>query len=479
MFSSIYLKSLRDARLAILGWGLGMGLLMLTVLAVYPSLVTTPQAKASLVNLAGSFAWLAAPVRVDTAGGYATFKYGVTILLIAVWPILAGARMFRREEDRGSMDALLSLPRTRVRVGLEKLAAMWSALLGMGLLIAILTFAGGAAVNGGISAGQAVVFAFNIVLVCFLVGAIAMLISQFTETSGTAAGSTAAVMLVFVVLDMVHRIIPNTDWVSSLSPIYYYNLNKPLIPGQSVDAGALALLFGLSVVLSAAAIWLFTRRDIGAAVRAPAFLHLPQRPAAKPSRKTHWGAWSLRSVYTRSLATLASPTLWWTLAIAGFGGWMVIVVVQTEANLRALLNGSPTMQAFLRAGGSDASTNASILRGNPGQPLVGRRGGRPVGAGPVDAAAAPQRSAGPLCGTRHLDGANRSGNACGDRCDRGRHGPEAGSRQPGGGDAVDDPSGTSGRSDRLPPFGMAECGDRHRAPELPARDLVLHSVHRP
>ena len=361
MFSSIYLKSLRDARLAILGWGLGMGLLMLTVLAVYPSLVTTPQAKASLVNLAGSFAWLAAPVRVDTAGGYATFKYGVTILLIAVWPILAGARMFRREEDRGSMDALLSLPRTRVRVGLEKLAAMWSALLGMGLLIAILTFAGGAAVNGGISAGQAVVFAFNIVLVCFLVGAIAMLISQFTETSGTAAGSTAAVMLVFVVLDMVHRIIPNTDWVSSLSPIYYYNLNKPLIPGQSVDAGALALLFGLSVVLSAAAIWLFTRRDIGAAVRAPAFLHLPQRPAAKPSRKTHWGAWSLRSVYTRSLATLASPTLWWTLAIAGFGGWMVIVVVQTEANLRALLNGSPTMQAFLRAGGSDASTNASIL----------------------------------------------------------------------------------------------------------------------
>jgi len=40
---------------------------------------------------------------------------------------------------------------------------------------------------------------------------------------------------------------------------------------------------------------------------------------------------------------------------------MVIVVVQTEANLRALLNGSPTMQAFLRSGGSDASTNASIL----------------------------------------------------------------------------------------------------------------------
>lgn len=359
-FSSIYLKTLRDFRIPILGWGLGMGLLVFAVLTAFPSLVTTPQARASLVSLAGSFAWLAEPVRVDTAGGYATFKYGVTLLLITIWPLLAGSRMFRREEERGSMDALLSLPRTRIQVALEKVAAMWTALLGMGLLIALLAFAGGRSASGDIGVGQATLFAFNIVLVCFLIGGIAMLLSQFTQEAATAAGLTAALLLVFIVLDMVHRIIPSTEWLSRLSPVYYYNLNKPLVPGQGVNTGAILLLLALSVVVSGAAVWLFDRRDVGGSVKAPAFLHLPQRAAA-PTRPTPWGAWSLRSIYARSLGMLVWPTLWWTLAIAGFGGWMVIIVVQTEANLRALFNASSAMQAIIRAGGGDASTNASIL----------------------------------------------------------------------------------------------------------------------
>ena len=80
-FNSIYLKTLRDFRIAILGWGVGTGLLMFAVLSAYPALVETPQARASLVSLAGTYAWLAAPVAVDTPGGYAIFKYGFSILV--------------------------------------------------------------------------------------------------------------------------------------------------------------------------------------------------------------------------------------------------------------------------------------------------------------------------------------------------------------------------------------------------------------
>ena len=50
-FRSIYLKTLHDFRIAILGWGAGMGLLLYVVLATFPSLVETPQARASLVSL--------------------------------------------------------------------------------------------------------------------------------------------------------------------------------------------------------------------------------------------------------------------------------------------------------------------------------------------------------------------------------------------------------------------------------------------
>lgn len=359
-FSSIYLKTLRDFRIAILGWGLGLGLMVFAVLAAYPSLVTTPQARASVVGLAGSFAWLAEPVRVDTAGGYATFKYGVTLLLMTIWPLLAGSRLLRREEERGSMDALLSLPRTRGRVALEKLAAMWTALLGMGLLIAVLVVAGGKAAGADIGVGQALLFALDLVLICGVVGSIAMLVSQFTQEAGTAAGWTAGLLLVFIVLDMVHRVVSNTEWLSRFSPVYYYNLNKPIVPDQGVNAGAMLLLLALSILLSGAALWLFARRDVGGTVGVSGFLHLPER-AAGPARQSPWGAWSLRSVYARSLGMLAWPTLWWTLGIAGFGGWMVVVVVQTESKLRVLLQSSPTLQAIVKAGGGDATTNASIL----------------------------------------------------------------------------------------------------------------------
>ena len=358
-FSSVYLKSVRDARIAILGWGVGMGLLVLFVFAAVPSVLATPASRASLVSLAGAFAWLAEPVRVDTPGGYATFKYGVTILALTVWPILTGARMLRREETRGSMDALLSLPRTRMRVAVEKVAAMWTALLGMGVLIAALTFAGGVIAKTDLTVGQASLFAFNIVLVGFLGGALAMLLAQFTRESGTAAGIAAAIFLVMVVVDMVHRVIPGTAWFSQVSPVFWYNVNKPLVPGQVFYPLPMLALLALALVLTALAIGLFLRRDIAGTVPLPAYLTLPERaPSARPSA---WARWSVSSLYARGIATLAWPTFWWTLVIAGFGGWMVVIAIQVRKSLEELFQSSPLMMAVLRAGGGSAVNLTTIL----------------------------------------------------------------------------------------------------------------------
>ncbi len=56
-FTNVFLRTLRDFRIAILGWGLGMGLVMFEVEATVSSLISTPAARATLVSLAGSFAW--------------------------------------------------------------------------------------------------------------------------------------------------------------------------------------------------------------------------------------------------------------------------------------------------------------------------------------------------------------------------------------------------------------------------------------
>src|ERR1700704_227046 len=163
---NVFLKSLHDHGVAILGWGIGMGLVVVSPMASVGTLLTTPQAREQLIGLAYQFSWNADVVAVDTIGGYATFKIGFFIFLIAVWPLLAGSRMLRGEEGRGSLDVLLSVPRTRARIALEKLGAIWAALFSMGVLIGLLAFAGGKKFGGEFGLGDALLFGLNLALVC-------------------------------------------------------------------------------------------------------------------------------------------------------------------------------------------------------------------------------------------------------------------------------------------------------------------------
>ncbi|MGZ3584245.1 MAG: ABC transporter permease subunit [Ktedonobacterales bacterium] len=360
-FTSVFLKTLRDFRIAIFGWGIGMGVLMYAVLSAFPSLVTTAAARAALVSLAASFAWLAEPVHIDTPGGYLTWKYGFTILVVALWPLLVGSRMLRGEEERGSLDALLSLPRTRMQVALQKLAAMWTALLAMGLIIGLLTFGAGTRVEGGINLGDGLLFGLNLALICGVFGSIALLISQFTLERRTASGATGALLVLFIAMDMVHRVFPQLEWLSRLSPVYYYNLSKPLVPSYGTNVGALLVLVALTVILAAAALALFVRRDVGATVKLPRWLQLPER-AVRPDQALPVNAWSLRSIYARSLAKIAVPTFWWTLGLGLFAGFMIVVDKQTVDQLQSLLESSPYLKTLItKVGGAEAGMSASIL----------------------------------------------------------------------------------------------------------------------
>lgn len=360
-FRSVFLKTLRDYRIAIFGWGLGMGLLMYTVLSAISSVISSATARADLAALAKSFAWIAEPVQVDTPGGYATWKYGFTVLVMALWPILVGSRMLRGEEERGSMDALLSLPRGRVRVALEKLAAMWAALLAMAVLIGLLAYAGGARVNADFGFGGALLFGVNLALICGVFGSIALFISQFTQERRTASGITGGLLLLAIVIDMLHRVIPGTEWLSRLSPVYYYNLSKPLIPSYGADVVALLVLVALSAILSGAAIVLFARRDVAGTVHLGRAATVSRR-RVPVERALPANAWSLQSIYARSMARIAVPTFWWTVAIAGFSMWMVFIVQQTEKQLKGLYESSPVLSGLIsKVGGGDVTTNATLL----------------------------------------------------------------------------------------------------------------------
>ena len=134
MFRSMWNKSLRDYRVAILAWGLGLALFGAIDFA--ESTPTTLAAFGSLVQL---FRFLGNPYQIQTPEGFITWRIMELIMPLAIsfWPILAGARLVRGEEERGSMDVLLATPRSRTRLLLSKLSAFLIALILIGLLFAL------------------------------------------------------------------------------------------------------------------------------------------------------------------------------------------------------------------------------------------------------------------------------------------------------------------------------------------------------
>ncbi len=361
-FRSVFLKTLRDYRVAIIGWGVGMGLTIVSPMASVATLISTPQQRAALASLAAQFAWNADPVKADTVGGYAVFKIGIFVFIACIWPLLAASRMLRGEEDRGSLDILLSAPRSRVTIALQKVAAMWTALLLIGLISGVLAYLGGVGFKADFTLADGLLWGLDLSLICMVFGGIALLISQFTHERGPASGVTGSLLLVFIVVDMVHRVIPGTDWLSRLSPMYYYNLSKPLIPSYGTSWGGLLVLLGLAVALTGGAIWLFIRRDVGDVVQLPWNLRLSR--TSNPSKALPVGDWSLRSIYTRSLGMIATATFWWTVGFAAFAAWMVVAVHQLADKMNALFNSagsSVAVQILHNIGGGATGLNGLLL----------------------------------------------------------------------------------------------------------------------
>jgi len=360
--TSVFLKTLRDYRVAILGWGIGFGAVVSFTIAAFEAAVASPGAKEALVATARAWSWYWEAVGVDTPGGYAMWKLGPILAFPAIWALLAGSRTLRGEEERGSLDVLLSLPRSRQQVVLAKVAALGTALLLIGLLVGVLTGAAGMRANAGFSYGDALLFGLNVALVSAVFGAIALFISQFTLERRTAAGLTGALFGLAILLNSLAHIAPSADGLGHLSPVYYFALSKPLIPGHDVDVVAMLVLAGISVIFTALGVVLFLRRDVGAVI--PLLQLAPAASAAEASRSRELpsGDVTLRSVYAYSLRTLAGPTLWWGLSIGCFGAVFTLMARQTEQNLAGVLQGTP-FEEIIKAltGGAGIGSGAFFL----------------------------------------------------------------------------------------------------------------------
>ena len=337
MLRTIWSKSLRDYRIPVLCWGLGLGFLMLIEFAA-----STPAIVSAYASIAPSLRFLGDTVAINTPEGYVTSRLMELFLPLAmcIWPLLVGARLVRGEEERGIMDVLLASPLSRARLLLEKVVALVVALLVIGVLIGLGTAAGEAALKIHADLGRALLAALNASLLAFFFAAVALLISQFTQNRGAAAGWSAGLMILAFLLDATGRTVDGT-WAKYLSPFYYYNLNRPLIPGFDDAPLAALLLGGLSILFLVVSLALFAQRDSGRAAFALQRSqangnHLVERSLKRASRRI-----SLRAIWVRALGAQSWMAFWWLIGIVFYTSWIVLLIPSIQKPFQKAFQETP------------------------------------------------------------------------------------------------------------------------------------------
>ncbi|MFI5273629.1 MAG: ABC transporter permease subunit [Ktedonobacterales bacterium] len=361
MFRTIFTKSLRGYRTAILGWGIGIGLL---IFFYYPTVTSalSGATPAQLQQLVQQFRFFGETLALTTPGGYVTFKImGSLPLVLGIWAVLAGARMTRGEEESGALDILLSTPQSRLSIVVQKLLALAAATGLISLLIGLLILAGMASAKTTVDPAHALLAGVNVGITVFLFGALALLLAQFLSRSA-AAGLAGGLMALFYVLEGTGRAVDGLSGLRPISPFYYYDRNLPLVPGYAINWGALAVLVALCVIVAGAAVPLFLRRDVGRSVLADVEIGRREAGAAKPvgqviAQAAH-DVW-VRGVGVQALRRQGAAMSWWTISLAVVAGYLVLIAKTTEKQLQDLVGSSSFFKQLFS--GTNLSTNSGFL----------------------------------------------------------------------------------------------------------------------
>ncbi len=320
-FGSIYGKTVRDSRLAfIVAAGL-LGGISLVMGAAIGTVFPTPESRLevnkligsmppSMVNLFGN-ATLLGP-KLGTLGGYMSWKYGALFGLgTALWSILALSGTLAGEVSRGSLDFVAAGPFGKRRIALEKLAAHLTMLwLAMGF-VAIMIFTssnafGDAALGDDIPLGGAISFALwaGFLAMCF--GGLAFALAPLLGRAGSAAIAGLVMMVMWVVsgLDVGGPLV-------NLSP-FYWTVNHVPLAGFYDWPGMVAVLV-LGLVLLAAGVELFSRRDLGVTAN----VSLPALPG---------GVLGVRGPIARAFGEQLPRALAWGLGMGLMGALLASLV---------------------------------------------------------------------------------------------------------------------------------------------------------
>lgn len=337
-FGSIFGKTLRDSRRALVLAVSFLSFFILVGAAAIASAFGTPETRQEMIALATTLpsvfqGLLGRPVALETLGGLIEWRYyAVLFLLFPIWSILALSGTLAVEADRGSLDLLVTSPFARRRVALEKLAAHLVVVAIAMAVLALILWACGLAFaplpGDEIQLGAATAYALLTGLLILVPGSIAFAAAPFVGR-GAAAGLGAFAMVVAYFVNGFRASIPAFESVSSIS-WYAWTADHIPLAGQ-YDWASLVPVVALIAGLLVLGVVAFERRDIGITVHVPA-PHLPRFLVG------------LRGPLGRSFGERFPSAVAWGLGI----GLYVLLVAGSSSELADMIRKTPALETIMQ-----------------------------------------------------------------------------------------------------------------------------------
>lgn len=256
--TALIAAQLRDRRRALLAWGLPLGLMSALIVAIYPSV------EDALAEAIRDY-----PPALKEAFGIGELanveQYLEAEMLSLIVPLAVGYLAVRSvasglsgAAESGRLDVLLSAPVSRGRLvaaGFAATAIELAAVLAVSLL---LTAAGSALADAGLSLGATLAGFADVWPLALLFAGLGIVVTGLSLRTSVVTGSVAGVLVGMYVADLIGRLDTNLDWVRYGSVFRYY--------GDAIEDGIEPLAFcgvlAAAVGLAALGGLLFERRDL-------------------------------------------------------------------------------------------------------------------------------------------------------------------------------------------------------------------------
>lgn len=264
LLRSVYAKSLRDQRRALVGWSVGLALLVAVEAAVWPSFRDMPDIE-DLMDQYPDYMKDLFDIDAMTSGlGFMNAELFTLLLpaLFLIYAIARGARLVAGEEDAGTLDVLLVTPLSARRIVLEKALALLTCVALLGVVLWVVTLGSSLVLGMGIDPAEAATGALAQVLLGAEFGALALAVGTATGRRGVAIWAPSGLAVAAYVLHAAALLVPEIDPWQKLSPMYQALADGPL--GAGLPATFLWLVLGTAVAV-VAALGLLDRRDINTA----------------------------------------------------------------------------------------------------------------------------------------------------------------------------------------------------------------------